>query len=125
MRPHDPPSPPARVAPTLDPPVAPGRRPSAPNTPTLAAPLAPDAGPAPGTSLSGSVALVQGRLIELLTDMLKRGATVPVRDATPPPPLASYTGPDAALLQLQRDAIALALEALSAPPPAPSKPQPR
>ena len=79
----------------------------------------------PVASLSGSVAQLQGRLIEVLTDMLKRGATAPIRTATPQPTLAAYSGPDAALLQLQRDAIALALEALSTPPAAPAKPQPR
>jgi hypothetical protein len=70
-------------------------------------------------SVSASVALVQGRLIEMLTEMLQRGATVPVRTGTPPPNLTPYTGPDAALLQLQRDAIALALEILGSPPAAP------
>jgi len=70
-------------------------------------------------SVSASVALVHGRLIEMLTEMLQRGATVPVRTGTPPPNLTPYTGPDAALLQLQRDAIALALEILGSPPAAP------
>jgi hypothetical protein len=71
-------------------------------------------------SVSASVALVQGRLIEMLTEMLQRGATVPVRSGTSPPNLTPYTGPDAALLQLQRDAIALALEILGSPPAAPA-----
>lgn len=74
-------------------------------------------------SVSASVALVQGRLIDLLTQMLQRGATVPVRAGTPPPTLTPYSGPDAALLQLQRDAIALALEVLGSPPAAPPKPR--
>ena len=74
-------------------------------------------------SASASVAMLQGRLIELLTQMLQRGATVPVRTGTPPPALAPYSGPDAALLQLQRDAIALALEVLGSPPAAPAKPR--
>jgi hypothetical protein len=73
-------------------------------------------------SVSASLAQVQGRLIEILTEMLQRGATVPVRTGTMPPTLTPYTGPDAALLQLQRDAIALALEILGSPPPAPAKP---
>jgi len=68
------------------------------------------------TSVSASVARVQGRLIEVLTEMLQRGTTVPVRTGTPPPPLAPYVGPDRALLELQRDAIALAMEMLGAPP---------
>jgi len=85
-------------------------------------PLTPPVRPGSDTtgSVSASVALVQGRLIEMLTEMLQRGATVPVRTGTPPPNLTPYTGPDAALLQLQRDAIALALEILGSPPAAPS-----
>ena len=69
-------------------------------------------------SVSAAVANVQGRLIEILTELLQRGAIVPVRTGTRPPALTPYTGPDAALLQLQRDAIALALEILGSPPPA-------
>jgi len=95
-------------------PAGPGLRgPEQPKTPTAV------------PSLSGSVAQLQGRLIEVLTDMLKRGATVPIRTGSPQPTLAPYSGPDAALLQLQRDAIALALEALSTPPAAPVKPPSR
>jgi hypothetical protein len=66
---------------------------------------------------------VQGRLIEVLTEMLQRGTTVPVRTGTPPPTLAPYAGPDRALLELQRDAIALAMEMLGAPPAKPAPPR--
>src|SRR5262245_6160266 len=135
------PPPPRPVDPVLAPPV------TVPNTAAPSGERAPDpprpvpapagraAPPAPTTpahrpaadtgSVSASVAQVQGRLIELLTEMLQRGATVPVRTGTPPPNLAGYTGPDAALLQLQRDAIGLALDILGSPPaaPAPAKPK--
>lgn len=79
----------------------------------------------PALSWPSAVALVQGRLIAALTDLLQRGAAAPVRMSTPPPALTPYTGPDAALLQLQREAILLALEALgTAPAPRPAPPQP-
>jgi len=105
--------------PAKTPPGAPGRPGQPPQvTPPPVRPTGETTG-----SVSASVALVQGRLIELLTEMLQRGATVPVRTGTPPPNLTPYTGPDAALLQLQRDAIALALEILGSPPAAaPAKP---
>jgi hypothetical protein len=72
------------------------------------------------SSLSAALALVQGRLVTALTDLLQRGAAAPVRTSTPDVALAPYNGPDAALLQLQREAIALALEALGTAPPAPA-----
>ena len=74
-------------------------------------------------SLSGALALVQGRLILALTGILQSGAAAPARISTPPPVLAPYSGPDAALLQLQREAIALALEALGTAPSANSQPR--
>jgi hypothetical protein len=125
-----PPPPPPAAPPTSDggrAPTAPVLEPVRPSTvpPGRSAPPPPvtppvrSGGETPG-SVSASVALVQGRLIEMLTEMLQRGATVPVRTGTPPPNLTPYTGPDAALLQLQRDAIALALEILGSPPAAPS-----
>lgn len=141
-RPPDPVEPP-RVPNAPPPPIPPpvGSAPSAgraeptprsePSSPVAAPDTQPAAGgsmsaavnaPATG-SVSASVAMLQGRLIELLTQMLQRGATVPVRTGTPPPALAPYSGPDAALLQLQRDAIALALEVLGSPPAAPAKPR--
>ena len=73
-------------------------------------------------SLSAAVALVQGRLIATLTDILQRGGSVPTRTSTPAPALAPYSGPDAALLELQREAIGLALEALGTAPAAPAPP---
>jgi len=71
------------------------------------------------TSLPAGVALVQGRLIVALTQLLQQGAAGPVHAGTPGAALTPYSGPDAALLQLQREAIALALDALgTAPTPA-------
>jgi hypothetical protein len=75
------------------------------------------------SSLSAAVALVQGRLIATLTDILQRGATVPARTGAPAPALAPYSGPDAALLELQREAIGLALEALGTAPAPAATPQ--
>ncbi len=65
------------------------------------------------------MALVQGRLIVALTQLLQQGAAAPVHAGTPGATLTPYSGPDASLLQLQREAIALALDALgTAPEPA-------
>jgi hypothetical protein len=72
------------------------------------------------SSLSSALAFVQGRLILALTGALQAGTAAPTRTSTPPPALAPYAGPDADLLQLQREAIALALEALGTPPAAPA-----
>jgi hypothetical protein len=62
-------------------------------------------------SASASVAAAQGRLIVALTDLLQRGESAPMAVKTRSPLASKYTGPDAALLQLQADAIALGLEA--------------
>jgi hypothetical protein len=67
-------------------------------------------------SLSDAVAYVQGRIVQALSQLLQSGTSAPVRSSTPPGPLPPYSGPDAALLQIQREAIALALEALGTPP---------
>jgi hypothetical protein len=74
--------------------------------------------PAPG-SASAAVALAQGRLIVALTDLLKQGAAGPVAIKTRVPLASKYSGPDAKLLQLQADAIALALEAFGTAPTQP------
>lgn len=67
-------------------------------------------------SASASVALAQGRLIAALTDLLQRGVSAPVSIKARTPLASKYSGPDAALLQLQADAIALGLEAFGAAP---------
>lgn len=81
----------------------------------------PSAAALPPLSWPAAVAFVQGRLISALTALLQQGVMAPVRTQTPPA-LAPYTGPDAALLQLQREAIALALEALGMPAVQPAAP---
>ena len=90
--------------------------------PALPAPAAPAAAPGGMTSLPAGVALVQGRLIVALTQLLQQGAAAPVHAGTPGAALTPYSGPDAALLQLQREAIALALDALGTAP-APASPR--
>jgi hypothetical protein len=80
----------------------------------------PPAGAAGGLARSPAalVAAVQGRAIELLTSLLQRGGVTPMRLTTPAP--STYAGPDADLLQLQREALQLALIALGAAPTAPA-----
>jgi hypothetical protein len=51
-----------------------------------------------------------------LTDLLQRGAAAPLTIKSRSPLASKYAGPDAALLQLQADAIALALEAFGTAP---------
>jgi hypothetical protein len=56
--------------------------------------------------------------------MLQQGGTAPVRqDASLRP--VPYSGPDAGLLQLQAEAIALALQVLSQPPAKPPVKEPK
>lgn len=113
--------PPAAAPPAALPPAAPVAPVAAPQ----AAPaLTPAVGAASGlpASLPAAVALLQGRLIAALTALLQRGEAAPVRWSTPAPVLAPYAGPDAELLQLQREAIALALEALGSAPADPAAP---
>jgi hypothetical protein len=60
-------------------------------------------------------------LIAALAAALQNGGTAPVRQDAGLRPVP-YSGPDAALLQLQSEAIALALQVLGqAPPKAPVK----
>lgn len=66
-------------------------------------------------SPSSALATLQGRLIARLTELLESGGSAPVR--TPATSrVVPYNGPDAALLQLQAEAIALALQVLGQPP---------
>jgi len=67
-------------------------------------------------SASSGVAVVQGHVIAALTDLLNKGAGTPVAVKARTPLSRRYSGPDAALLQLQADAIALGLEALGTAP---------
>ncbi len=133
------PAPPA-AAPVAAP-AAPAPAPASPATaPAPAAPAVPAPATAPSSSvamtqvpptiqlpssLSGAVALAQGKVIAALTDLLQKGTAVPTHTATAALVPAPYSGPDAALLELQREAIALALEALGTAPAAPAAPPQR
>jgi hypothetical protein len=112
------------VPPTTTAPVPIVRTPRAPITAApepppapAAAPVAqaPAAAPEPRT-VSSILAAVQGRVINVLAGLLGQNVSVPQR-VVPPPAAPRFTGPDAELLRLQQDVIALALEVLSAPPP--------
>jgi hypothetical protein len=83
-------------------------------------PLAPIAILALPLSPSAAVAAVQGRVIMLLDSLLRRDARAVVH--IPPPPPARYEGPDAELLRLQDEVLALAIESLATAPAAPRKP---
>lgn len=74
-------------------------------------PLRPSATPSP------SLAAAQGQLIAALTKLLNDHASMPVRAGTTVRPIP-YQGPDAALLELQSEAIALALQVLGRAPAA-------
>ncbi len=76
------------------------------------------------TSPVAAVAAVQGRAIAMLESLLRRGARLPA-SAPPGTPKADYRGPDAELLRLQQEVLALALEALRAPAPAPKSGDPK
>jgi hypothetical protein len=116
------PAPPPALVPIAPVMSAPSAAPAAPSEALPALPAVPPAAAVPPggiTSLPAGVALVQGRLIVALTQLLQQGAAAPVHAGTPGATLTPYSGPDAALLQLQREAIALALDALgTAPAPA-------
>ena len=73
--------------------------------------------PALPRSPAALVAAIQGRAIVLLDRLLRRDGRAPVRVAPPEPPI-DYRGPDAELLQLQQEVLALALEALGTAPAA-------
>jgi len=100
-----------------NPPPAPTVAPSPPAAPPPAVIAPPTPPPLPP---SASLAEIQGRLIAALTALVSQGNKTPVRlqsagRAVP------YNGPDAALLELQQEAIALALQVLGQPPKAPGK----
>jgi hypothetical protein len=83
-------------------------------------PLPPIAVLALPLSPSAAVAAVQGRVVMLLDSLLRRDARAVVH-ITPPPPVR-YQGPDAELLRLQDEVLALAIESLATAPAAPRKP---
>lgn len=115
---------PVAAAPTVTAPAPVPAVVAPPEATPIPLPLPPAAAPAytPSASVAGAmafhdaVAYVQGRLVTALTALLQSGASAPVRSSTPARPLPPYSGPDAALLQIQREAIALALETLGTAP---------
>ncbi len=118
--PPPPPSPPGRSGgrPLPDPPTPPPA--PQPTTPVITAVIDAPVAQTPA-SLVGAL---QGRVAQLLGDLLTRGVRTPVKltsSATKTP----YRGPDAELLRLQEEVIALALEALGTAPPAKTPPLPK
>ena len=111
-RPPNPAPPAAAPEPAASSPPARTAAPSVP--PTVAA-------PAPQGSASAAVSLAQGHLIVALTDLLQSGAAAPISVRARTPLAGAYSGPDAALLKLQVDAIALALEAFGTAPVQPAR----
>jgi hypothetical protein len=114
---------PAAAPPAVPPPPAPP--PAAAPAPSAGAPAAPPvepAAPPPQTPQTPAriASAIQGRVVGLLEALLSRGTAVRM---VPPAATMSYRGEDAELLQLQREAIALALEALAAAPPAAKPPK--
>ena len=117
---------PAPGLPPSRPAAVPATPPAAGTTtePTAVAPVAeaaPVAPPALPSTPSGIVAAVQGRIAALLDRLLGAGVSAPT-PVTPPDRKTVYRGPDADLLRLQEEVIALALEALGSKP-APKTPQ--
>jgi hypothetical protein len=110
-----PPTATARPAPA---PAVEAAPPAAP-PPAVVAPPTP-AAPPPALPPSASLAEVQGRLIAALTALVSQGNKTPVRLQSAGR-MVPYNGPDAALLELQQEAIALALQVLGQPPKAPGK----
>jgi hypothetical protein len=82
---------------------------------------APPPAPALPQSPAAAVAEIQGRIIALIDDLLRRGGRAPVR-VVPPERRTEYRGADAELLRLQEEVLALAIEALGTAPPAPKQP---
>jgi hypothetical protein len=122
----DSPPPAAAKTPITEAPVGLPRRqprvaaaPAAPATPTAPTPIAPLPPPEPTLppTPAGIVASIQGRLIALLDNLLDKGVRTP-KAVVPPERKTVYRGADADLLRLQEEVIALALEALGAPPAA-------
>lgn len=70
------------------------------------------------------VGALQGRVAQLLSDLLTRGVRTPVK-LTAPATKTPYRGADAELLRLQEEVIGLALEALGTAPPAKTQPPPK
>lgn len=108
---------PARAA-TVPPPLPAPLPPAPPPSPVIATVL-----DAPTSQTPASlVGALQGRVAQLLTDLLSRGVRTPVK-LTAPATKTPYRGADAELLRLQEEVIALALEALGTAPPPKTQPK--
>lgn len=128
--------PPARGAAPVPAPAAPpaATRAAAAPPPLPALPPAVPTAPSPviATVLDAPVSLspaslvgaLQGRVAQLLSDLLTRGVRTPVK-LTAPATKTPYRGADAELLRLQEEVIALALEALGTAPPVKTAPPPK
>jgi hypothetical protein len=112
----------ARAIPAPSAAVKPAPAPAVEATPPAPPPavVAPPTPAAPALPPSASLAEVQGRLIAALTALVSQGNKTPVRLQSAGR-MVPYNGPDAALLELQQEAIALALQVLGQPPKAPGK----
>jgi hypothetical protein len=123
---------PAAPAATAPAPSAAGRPAAPPPLPALPPPTPAPSAPVMATVLDAPasqtpaslVGALQGRIAQLLNDLLSRGVRTPVRPAAPAA-TAPYRGPDAELLRLQAEVIALALEALGTAPPPKTPPPPK
>lgn len=112
---------PAAIAPSPQPQAAPADAAAAAAAPAPSIPAPVAVAPPSRTAMASAI---QGRVVGLLYSLLSQGARMPVR-LVPPAANLSYRGADAELLQLQREAIALALEALATAPPAKTQPPPK
>lgn len=115
--PATPPPAPSRAARATAPPLP---APAPPPAPAVEAPAPAPAAPPPALPPAASLAEIQGRLIAALTALITQGNKVPTRLESTGRAIP-YNGPDAALLELQQEAIALALQVLGQPPKAPGK----
>lgn len=130
---------PARGAPPVAAPSAPqaASRPSAAPPPPLPLPHLPPPVPPPPSPVMATVldapvsqspaslvGALQGRVAQLLGDLLTRGVRTPVK-LTAPATKTPYRGADAELLRLQEEVIGLALEALGTAPTAKTQPPPK
>jgi hypothetical protein len=128
--------PPPRGAPPAPVPTAPpaATPAAAAPPPTLALPPPVPTAPSPviatvldapvSQSPASLVGALQGRVAQLLSDLLTRGVRTPVK-LTAPATKTPYRGADAELLRLQEEVIALALETLGTAPPAKTPPPPQ
>jgi len=119
--------PPARgAAPAAVPAAAPPPLPALPPpVPTAPSPVIATVLDAPVSQSPASlVGALQGRVAQLLNDLLTRGVRTPVK-LTAPATKTPYRGADAELLRLQEEVIGLALEALGTAPPAKTQPPPK